>query len=536
MNARLRVHVMPPGTDPSTAVVIGGGVNGLVCATLLARGGRKVTLLEARQELGGAAVTRTLAPGFHVPAAAHDVGPLRADVARDLDLAKHGLEFLPRDAWMTALDGQGRAVTLWHDTARAAESLRAFSTTDADRWAAFMTARVRLGRVVASILPHTPPSIDAPGPKELWRLLQTARQFRALGDSDGYRLLRWGPMAVADLVQEHVETPFVAAALAGDGVLGSMLGPWSAGSGLLFLLHAANAVAGDPRMVWPKGGPGALTVALVRAAVQAGVVIKGAARATHIAQHGQTLAVQLDDGDVVTGRTVVSGIGPKTTYAMCDPMALPAEVRWRARNYRTAGTLAKVNLALSALPVVPGADREQLTTRLRIAPDIDAMERAFDEVKYGRWSPAPWLEVLIPSLMDDSLAPQGAHVMSVYAQYAPHTLREGSWDTERGRLLEAVLTTLDGAMPGIRGMVVAGEVLTPADLEREWGMAGGHIHHGELALDQLFTMRPLLGWSQYRTAIDGLWLCSAGTHPGLGLTGGSGANAAREILRSRQDR
>lgn len=514
-------------------IVIGGGVNGLVTAILLARGGRAVTLLEARDGVGGAAITRELAPGFRVPTAAHDVGPLRADVLRDLDLPRHGLEFIARDAWMTALDGQGHAVTLWHDTAKAASALGAFSTKDAERWAAFMTARSKLGRVVASIFPHTPPSIDSPAPKELWRLLQTARQFRGLGASDGYRLLRWGPMPVADLVHEHVETPFVAAALAADGVFGAMLGPWSAGSGLLFLLHAANAASGDPRLVWPKGGPGALTGALVRTAEAAGVTITTGARVDAIVSDGfRVRGVTLADGRTLDASAVVSGIDPKTTYGMCDPMTLPAEVRWRARCYRTAGTLAKVNLALSALPVVPGAEREQLTTRLRIAPDIDYVERAFDEVKYGRLSPAPYVEALIPSLVDPTLAPQGAHVMSVYAQYAPHTLRDGSWDQARPRLLDSVLGALDRAMPGIRGMVVASEVLTPADLEREWGMAGGHIHHGELALDQLFTMRPMLGWSQYRTPIDGLWLCGAGTHPGLGLTGGSGANAAREILRT----
>ena len=396
-----------------------------------------------------------------------------------------------------------------------------------------MAARGKLGRVVASVFPHTPPSIDSPAPKELWRLMQTARQFRGLGPIDGYRLLRWGPMPVADLVHEHVETPFVAAALAADGIHGAMLGPWSAGSGLLFLLHAANDASGDPRLVWPKGGPGALSTALARAAEAAGVTIATGVRVVSIeTDGGRVRGVTLADGRRLDATAVASGIDPKTTYGMCDPMTLPAEVRWRARCYRTAGTLAKVNLALSALPVVPGAEREQLTTRLRIAPDIDYVERAFDEVKYGRMSLAPYVEALIPSLVDPTLAPQGAHVMSVYAQYAPHTLRDSSWDEARPRLLDSVLGALDRAMPGIRGMVVASEVLTPADLEREWGMAGGHIHHGELALDQLFTMRPLLGWSQYRTPIDGLWLCGAGTHPGLGLTGGSGANAAREILRA----
>ncbi len=513
-------------------VVVGGGVNGLVCATLLARAGRQVVVVEQRADVGGAAVTREITPGFRVPAAAHDVGPLRTDIAHDLQLAAHGLEFVPREAWLTALDGRGRALTLWHDVAKTAHALESVSTTDAAGWPAFMASRKQLGQVVASILPHTPPSIDAPATRELWRLLRTARQFRALGPADGYRLLRWGPMPVADLVQEHVETPVLAAALAADGVFGAMLGPWSAGSGLLFLLHAANAAAGDPRLVWPRGGPGALAAALRRAAEAAGVSFElGVPVEAILSDDGTVRGVHLADGRDVDGTTVVSAIDPKTTYGMCDPMALPAELRWRASHYRTAGTLAKVNLALSALPVVPGADREQLATRIRMAPDVDAMERAFDHVKYGAFSTAPWLEALIPTVADPSLAPPGAHVMSLYVQYAPHTLREGTWDTARGPFLDAVLTTLDRYMPGIRSLIVEAEVLTPADLAREWGMAGGHIHHGELALDQLFTMRPLLGWSQYRTPVTGLWLCSAGTHPGLGLTGGSGANAAREILR-----
>ena len=513
-------------------VVIGGGVNGLVCATLLARAGRRVTLVEQRDAVGGAAVTYELAPGFRVPGLAHSVGPLRADVARDLGLGAHGLEFVASEVWLTALDGHGRALTLWHDPVKAAASIATFSAYDAERWPAFAAVRAKLGRVVASVSASTPPSVEAPTVRELWGLLRTARQFRALGRDDGYRLLRWGPMAVADLVAEYADTPLLRAALAADGVFGSMLGPWSAGSGLLFLLQAANDGAGDPRSVWPRGGPGAVAEALRKAAGAAGVSVIVAAKVVEVATvGGETRGVRLADGRAIDAPLVVSGIDPKATFALCDPMALPSELRWRASHYRAKGTLAKVNLALSALPVVPGADREQLTGRIRLAPDVDFIERAFDQVKYGRFSPAPWLEVTIPSLVDASLAPPGAHVLSIYAQYAPAILREGTWEASRPVLLDAVLDTLDRYMPAVRSLIVEAEVLTPADLEREWGFTGGHIHHGELALDQLFTMRPLLGWGQYRTPIHGLWLCSAGTHPGLGLTGGSGANAAREILK-----
>jgi phytoene dehydrogenase-like protein len=513
-------------------VVIGGGVNGLVCATLLARAGRRVTLVEQRDEVGGAAVTRELAPGFRVPALAHHVGPLRADVARELDLSAHGLEFVTSDAWLTALDGRGRALTLWHDPAKAAAAIAAFSAGDGERWPTFVATRERLGRVVASVFDATPPSVEAPSARELWRLLRTARQFRGLGREDGYRLLRWGPMAVADLVAEFAETPLLRAALAAEGVLGSMLGPWSAGSGLMFLLHAANDVAGDVRRTWPRGGPGALAAALRRAADAAGVAVATGVRAVEVATAaGAARGVRLADGRLLDAAIVVSAIDPKATFGLCDPMALPSELRWRASHYRTRGTLAKVNLALSALPVVPGADREQLTGRLRMAPDVDFIERAFDAAKYGRYSTAPWLEATLPSLLDPTLAPAGGHVLSIYVQYAPLALRDGTWDTARGPLLDTVFTTLESYMPGVRSLVVAAEVLTPADLERDWGLSGGHIHHGELSLDQLFTMRPLLGWSQYRTPIDGLWLSGSGTHPGLGLTGGSGANAAREVLK-----
>ena len=238
--------------------------------------------------------------------------------------------------------------------------------------------------------------------------------------------------------------------------------------------------------------------------------------------------MRLADGRALDAPVVVSGIDPKATFALCDPMALPSELRWRALHYRAKGTLAKVNLALSAMPVVPGADREQLTGPIRMAPDVDFIERAFDHAKYGRYSPSPWLEAMMPSLVDPSLAPAGGtRVVDLRAVRAGRRCATAPGIRRGSRSCTRCSPRSTATCPASRRLIVAAEVLTPADLERDWGLSGGHIHHGELTLDQLYTMRPLLGWSQYRTPIEGLWLCGAGTHPGLGLTGGSGANAAR---------
>jgi phytoene dehydrogenase-like protein len=532
-------------------VVVGGGVNALVCATLLARAGRSVTLFERRGAVGGGARTAELAPGFRVPALAHTTGPLRRDVADALGLEAHGLRGVATPVWMTALDGRGRAITLYHDADRPPGTLGPDGQGDAARWPTVARTRARLGAVLASVLAQVPPDLDAPAPRDLFALLKTVRQFRALGRDDAHRLLRWGPMPVADLVSEIVESPLLQAALAADGLFGSFLGPWSAGSGLLFLLAAANDAAGRAETLFVQGGPGALAAALLSAATAAGVRVRtGEAVEAIVTDDRGVRGVRLAGGPgTVDASLVVSGLDPKRTLlGLCDPVALPPEFQWRLRNYRTRGVLAKVNLALGALPVVPGADREALTGRIRIAPDVEFLERAFDHAKYGRFSPQPWLEATIPTLLDPSLAPPHGHVLSVYAQFAPYQLQPAdapdgprradlggeAWDAPgvREALGEAVLATLDRAMPGVRGLVVAGEVITPLDLERSWGYSGGDVHHGELGLDQLFTMRPLLGWGRYRTPIDGLWLCGAGTHPGLGLTGGSGMNAATAILRS----
>lgn len=338
-------------------------------------------------------------------------------------------------------------------------------------------------------------------------------------------------MAVADLVSEVFETELLRAAIAADGLLGAMLGPWSAGSGLQLLLFAGNAAGGALRDAEVEGGPAALARALAAAARRHGVEIRtSAAVARVIVRNDHAAGVTLEDGESIAARAVVSAVDPRRTcLSLCEPEQLPPEFLWRMRNLRMRGTLAKVNLALSALPSFGEATTAMLAGPVRIAPDLEYLERAFDHAKYGESSPAPWIELTVPSLLDPSLAPSGAHVLSAYVQWIGGRSTEYG-AAERDAILGAVMRTLEGYAPGIGSLVVAAELIMPTDMERDWGLTGGHIFHGELSLDQAFTMRPLLGAGSYRLPIPGLFLCGSGTHPGTGLTGGSGANAARVIV------
>jgi phytoene dehydrogenase-like protein len=362
-----------------------------------------------------------------------------------------------------------------------------------------------------------------------------------LPKDDQWRLLRWGPMAVADLVSESIDTELLRATVAADGIFGAMLGPWSAGSGLQLLLRSANRSLASPAGRLVGGGPIALARSLQAAAARLGVAIRTGCLVSRIdVRDDRAVGVTLDGGEQIEARAVVSAVDPKRTFlTLCDADHLPPEFLWRMKHYRSRGTLAKVNLALSALPSFTGATREMLAGRVRLAPDLDYLERAFDHAKYGRFSTAPWIEFTIPSLTDSTLAPPGAHVLSAYAQFAPYHLRDqgsggrdqGLWDSQRDAVGNCVVKTLTEYAPDLGSLIVARQTITPLDLERGWGLTGGHIFHGELSLDQFFTMRPLLGFGRYRTPLKGLFLCGSGSHPGTGLTGGSGMNAAREIAR-----
>jgi phytoene dehydrogenase-like protein len=514
-------------------LVIGGGVNGLVCAAYLAKAGVKPLVLEAQTMIGGCARTEEIAPGFKAPVLAHSAGPLRRDVIDHLDLRRHGLEFVTNEISVAALGPDRQPVLLYEDVKRTAQTLREGSPRDADAWPRFVSSLAALGRVIASLYTTTPLSVDSPGGRDLWAVLRTLRAFRSLEKGDAYRLLRWGPMAVADLVGECFQLERLRAAVAADGIFGTRFGPWSAGSGMVLMLRAANEAIG-PRRTWlPRGGPGAIANALERALRQAGGDVRTAADVRRVIVDGEEArGVVLGDGTELRARAVISAVDPKQTFLrLCDPIDLSPEFLWRLRNYRAYGTVAKINLALASLPSFPGLDRDAMGARIRIAPDIDYLERAFDHSKYGRYSPDPYMELTIPSLVDDSLAPKGAHVLSAYVQFAPYALRDRAWSDEKEAFGRAAISTLERYTPGLRSQIVAQQVLTPLDLEQTYKLTGGHIFHGELALDQLLEMRPLLGWGRYRTPVRNLYLCGSGTHPGTGLTGGSGANAAREIMR-----
>ena len=515
-------------------VVIGGGHNGLIAAYYLAKAGLKPIVFERRADVGGGAITGEIHPGFRGPTCSHET-MLHAGIARELQIERHGVRYLPMPVRLCAVQPDGAPVVLRDDVAASVESIRQTSTTDATAYPAFRTSVERVAAVLATVLEQPPPAIDAPSAADLWNLLRAGRQFRALGRRDGYGLLRWGPMAVADFVHEWFSGNLLGAALAGPGVSGAMLGPWSAGSTLLLLLREAHArLAGGTTRV--TGGPGALTRALASAAAEAGAEIRTSSSIERIVITDGCVSAVIVDGREVAVKTVVAAVDPKTTFLrLIDPIDLSPDFLLKMRNYRAVGTVAKLNLALSALPAFTGVGQRSdwLAGRIHIGPEIDYLERAFDHVKYGEASADPWLEVTLPTVLDPGLAPPGAHVASIYVHYAPRVLRHATWAVERDAMLERVLTVLDRHAPGIRSLIVAAEFLTPEDLEHEYGFAGGHIFHGELALDQLFTMRPLLGYARYDSPIAGLYLSGAGTHPGGLVSGTSGRLAAAAAIRHR---
>jgi phytoene dehydrogenase-like protein len=519
-------------------VLIGGGHNALITAFYLAKGGFKPLVLERREMVGGGAITEEFLPGFRASTLAHTLGPLRADIARDLQLENFGCEILSPDPRVFAPTPDGKALFFYNDAAKTAGGIAQFSAKDAGKYPKFAESLEDVAGFFTQLSSITPPAIDHPTPEDLWNLFKTGKGVRELGKTGIFDLLRWGPMAVADFVAEFFETELVRAVIAARGIFGAALGPWSAGSTAVLLLRAAADAHPVGSAAFPRGGLGNFTRALAESAKQAGAEIRTDAEVQHIrVKDGAVCGVVLTNGEEIGVEAVASGVDPKRTFfKLVDPAQLDPTFANRMKNFRSNGNVAKVNLALGGLPTFPALDASEgslkaLSGRIHIGPEIDYLERAFDASKYGEFSKAPYLDVTIPTILDPGLAPDGKHVLSAYVQFAPYKLREGNWDSRRRELGDAVIKTLATYAPNLPGLVEGIQVITPKDLETSYGFTGGHIFHGELALDQLFTMRPVLDWARYKTPIRGLFLCGSGTHPGNGLTGASGANAAREIIR-----
>ena len=531
-----------PMAETRDVIIVGGGHNGLVAAFYLAKAGFKPLVLERRAQGGGAAITEEFHPGFRCSTLAHNTGPLRADIVRDMQLEQHGLKLTTPDVSTVSLLPDGRALVLYSDEKKAAQEIAQWSQKDSASYADFGAALGKIGKVIGQALALMPPNIDNPSSGDLWGMLKTGRSIRNLGKKDLYRVLRWGPMAVADLAAEFFDTEPLRATIAARGIFGTFLGPWSAGSALVLMLRAAADATPAGSVQFPAGGAGAITLAMAAAAKQAGAEIRTGADIAEIrVKDGVATGVVLTSGEEISARAVVSNADPKRTLMrLVDPAHLSPDFIQKIKNYRSMGTVAKINLALSALPEFTALKTGSRITgngnllhgRIQISPEIDYLERAFDESKYGNFSRQPYIEITFPSLSDPSLAPAGQHVMSIYMQYAPYKLKNSDWESQRTALGETVVKTIANYAPNLPQSILRHQIITPKDLEETYGLTGGHIFHGELALDQFFTMRPLLDWARYQTPIERLYLCGNGTHPGTGLTGGSGANAAREIVKA----
>jgi phytoene dehydrogenase-like protein len=488
------------------AVIVGGGHNGLVTAAYLAKSGLRTLVLERRDRVGGLLMN------------ADGVGGLRASVVRDLQLESHGFQIIEPEVVAFAPSASGAGITLWRDPARTAKEL---GPRDAEAFLAFDRKIRSLAGFVARIQEAEPPDLTSLSLSDAGTGFSLLNALRQLGRDEIRETLRALPMSVADLVSEAVEDEALRGVLGARGVRYAAMGPRSAGTALNFLWDSAAGGGAEGRTVFARGGPGALADALRSAAESHGATVRCDAEVSSIrAERGAVAGVALASGEEIDVGIVASSADPKQTLLrLLDPAEVGPTLGWRAENIRAPGVVAKVTLVLEGV-----VDEERLRGRIVIAPSLDYLERAFNASKYGRVSEEPYLEATIPTLSDPSLAPEGRHLMNVLFQYAPD-------NAVREEVADLTVQMLEAHAPGLAERIVSRDVVIPGDLERDYGLTGGHPMHGEHALDQFFAWRPLLGHARYRLAgIRGLYLCGAGAHPGGGITGGPGRNAARAIL------
>jgi phytoene dehydrogenase-like protein len=519
----------PIGKTDYDCIVIGAGHNGLVCAAYLARSGRSVLVLEAASQVGGAAVTREFAPGYKVSACAHLLHLMPGSLIKDLGLDGRGLQ-LAAEGMPTSAIAPGLPPLLIDP--HQPQALAALCGVDAAAFPAYNARLRRLAEALRPVFDIAPPRLGTDSWQDRLSWLRIGWRIRRLGRRDMRELLRIGGMCVQDLLDEHFQTPMLKGALGFDAVLGTNAGPRSPGSVFPLLYRMAAEVQGVSALAQPVGGLGALSEALARAVLAAGAAIRtGSAVERILVRDDRAAGVVLKSGEQISAASVVSNADPKTTFLqLLGGEYLDTGFVRRIAHLRARGVTAKLHLALNRLPQFTGLTPSALIGRLLLAPSLDYIERAFSHAKYREFSAAPIMEITVPSASDASLASVGRHVLSAVVQYAPYDLAAG-WQHERSRFVDMLIDTLEHCAPGLRASIDAVELLTPPDIEQQFRISGGHWHHAELALDQFFIVRPVPGAAQYRTPVGGLYLCGAGSHPGGGVMGIAGRNAARALIR-----
>jgi len=514
-------------------VVIGGGHNGLVNAAYLAKAGKKVVVVERRYVLGGAAVTEEVFPGFKFSVASYVVSLLRPEIIRELDLPRHGLEILPLDGTFTPMHGN----YLWrvNDHAKTLREIARHSKVDAEAYDEYGKAMVEMGRFVKPILGMTPPDPTALNLRGIQDLLFLGRRFQKLPYNDQYNQVQLLTMSAVDFLDQWFETDVLKATMSASGIIGTFLGVRSPGTAYVLLHHYMGEIDGAFRS-WgfARGGTGAISNSIGNAARELGVEIRTEAPVAKILMTGgQAKGVVLENGDEILADVVSSSLDPRLTFIkMVGKEHLPDDFVEDVNRYKFRGSSGKVNLALDGLPdftCLPGSGRH-LRGAMSISPSVEYMERAYDDAKYGRYSRRPYIDMVIPTLTDPSVAPPGKHILSCFVQYAPYHLKEGTWNEKREEFGDNVVDTISEYAPNLKQLILHRQVLTPLDIEEKFGLTEGNIFQGELTLEQLFFLRPAPGWAQYRTPVRNLYMCGSATHPGGGIMGAPGLNAAQMIL------
>ncbi|MCB9898649.1 MAG: NAD(P)/FAD-dependent oxidoreductase [Planctomycetes bacterium] len=518
------------------AIIVGGGHNGLVCAAYLAKAGRKVLVLERRHVLGGAAVSEELHPGFTFSVCSYVVSLLRPWIIEDLELAKHGLDLIPLEMSFTP-HVEGPGLCRWPEAARTRREIAHFSARDAEVYPRFGQQMTRMARFVKPLIDAPAPDPTSLSPPRLLELLDHGRRLRQLQPDDRMALTKLMTASAADFLDEWFESDALKAPMSCSGIIGTFLGVRSPGTAYVLLHHYMGEIDGAFRS-WgfSRGGTGRVSEAIASAARAYGATIRTEAEVEQIVvKGGLATSVVLKGGEELRARAIVSGCDPHRTFlGLVGREHLPDEFAADIARFKMRGSSGKVNLAVDRLPVFrcrPEGD-EHLRGDVAIAPSMGYLERAYDEAKYGDFSRRPYINMVVPSLVDPSVAPPGKHVISCFVQYAPYKIKEGPehWPERREAFGDAVVDTLEEYAPGLRDSILYRQVLTPWDLEQQIGLTEGNIFHGELSLEQLAFQRPAPGWARYRTPIQDLWMCGSGTHPGGGIMGASGALAAKAML------